>query len=312
MQTTLYKEEFINAKPFLKWAGGKTQLLDEFDRRLPRHIINTKTIERYIEPFVGGGAMFFFLKKKYNVKKSFLFDINRELIIGYKVIQNNHKELIEELGEIEDKYLKKSEEERKNFYYEIRDAYNEQMRHFNYKKYFDEWIERTKYLIFLNKTCYNGLFRQNKKGEFNVPYGRYKNPKICDEKNIIEVNKALKNTKIFCDDFTRSEKYIKKGSFAYLDPPYRPLNKTSSFTSYAKDGFSEEDQKRLADFFEKIDKKGAYLMLSNSDPKNEDPNDEFFDDLYIRYNIERIPAKRYINCDASKRGEINEIVVRNY
>jgi len=197
-------------------------------------------------------------------------------------------------------------------FYKIRDAYNEQMEHFDYENYNMEWIERTKYLIFLNKTCFNGLFRQNSKGKFNVPFGRYKNPKICDRENIIEVHKVLKDTRVFCNDFTESGKYIREGSFVYFDPPYRPLNKTSNFTSYSKDGFNDEDQKRLADFFEEQDKKGAYLLLSNSDPKNEDHDDDFFDNLYKNYYIERISAKRYINRDASKRGEINEIIVRNY
>ena len=186
------------------------------------------------------------------------------------------------------------------------------MNDFDYDNYSNEWIERTSHLIFLNKTCFNGLFRQNMKGEFNVPFGRYKNPKICNEKNIIEVNKALGNTEIFCGDFSEASEYIKKESFVYLDPPYRPLNKTSNFTTYSKDGFIDEDQTKLAEFFEDMNKRGAYLMLSNSDPKNENPHDEFFDALYKDYNIERVTAKRHINCNASKRGEINELIITNY
>lgn len=312
MQTILLEEGNINAKPFLKWAGGKTQLLDELTKRLPEHIFKTMTIERYIEPFVGGGAMFFFLKSKYIIKQSFLFDINRELVIGYKVIQNNPKELINKLRLIEDMYLKKTKEKRKKLYYEIRDIYNNQMLNFDYNNYGNEWIERAAFLIFLNKTCFNGLFRQNKKGEFNVPHGSYKNPTICDEKNIFEVNKALKDTEIFCDDFTKSEDYIEKDSLVYFDPPYRPINATSNFTSYTKEGFNDEDQIRLACFFERMDKRGAFLMLSNSDPKNKNPKDDFFEKRYSKYKIERIQAKRYINCDASKRGEINELIITNY
>lgn len=312
MQTTLFKREYTNAKPFLKWAGGKTQLLEAFNSRLPAHITKNRIIDSYIEPFIGGGAMFFFLKRNFDIKKSFIFDINPELIVGYKSIKNNPKELIEELCSIEEIFLKKSEEERKEFYYQIRDNYNNQMNDFDYDNYNLEWVERTKYLIFLNKTCFNGLFRQNKKGGFNVPFGRYKNPTICDSENIKEVSLALKDTKIFCADFTKSEKYIEKGSFVYFDPPYRPLSKTASFTSYAKDGFTDDDQIRLAKFFSKLNTMGAYLMLSNSDPKNENPDDEFFDELYKEYNIERVPAKRYINCDASKRGAINEVIIRNY
>lgn len=312
MQMTLVEGFSTEAKPFLKWAGGKSQLLKEFSKKLPEKILKSKKIDSYIEPFLGGGAMFFFLRKNYNIKKSVLFDVNKELIIGYKVIQNDYKELINALYELEEDYLARSTDDRKQVYYDLRAAYNDQMSDFNYSYYNEEWIKRAVYLIFLNKTGFNGLFRQNKKGEFNVPVGSYKNPKICDEKNIIEVNKALKDTLIICDDFSNANKFVNEGSFVYFDPPYRPLNKTSSFTSYAKDGFTDDDQKRLAELFRDMDKKGAFLMLSNSDPKNNDPNDEFFDELYDGFNIERVPAKRFINCDASKRGEINEIIVRNY
>lgn len=312
MQMTLVEGFSTEAKPFLKWAGGKSQLLKEFSKKLPEKILKSKKIDSYIEPFLGGGAMFFFLRKNYNITKSVLFDVNKELIIGYKVIQNDYKELINALNELEEDYLARSTDDRKQVYYDLRAAYNDQMSDFNYSYYNEEWIKRAVYLIFLNKTGFNGLFRQNKKGEFNVPVGSYKNPKICDEKNIIEVNKALKDTLIICDDFSNANKFVNEGSFVYFDPPYRPLNKTSSFTSYAKDGFTDDDQKRLAELFRDMDKKGAFLMLSNSDPKNNDPNDEFFDELYDGFNIERVPAKRFINCDASKRGEINEIIVRNY
>ena len=308
----MQKDNVFDAKPFLKWAGGKTQLLNEFDKRLPPEIKDSKVIESYIEPFIGGGAMFFFLKRKYDIKKSFLFDINQELIIAYKVIQKDYKALLDRLSEIKHKHILKSEEMRKEHYYQIRDNYNKQIENFNYSSFNDEWIERVTYLIFLNKTCFNGLFRQNKKGEFNVPFGRYKNPSIYDKENIIKVNKALRNTEIFCGDFTSSRKYIHKDSFVYFDPPYRPLNRTSNFTTYSKDGFLDEDQIRLARFFEEIDKQGAYLMLSNSDPKNKDINDNFFDNLYKNYNINRIPAKRHINSNASKRGEINELIITNY
>jgi DNA adenine methylase len=305
-------EVSIEAKPFLKWAGGKNQLLMEFNRILPTKIFENKKIDNYIEPFVGGGAMFFFLKSNYDIKKSVLIDVNQELILGYKVIQNNYKELINKLHVLEDDYLSKSEVNRKEYYYEIRSVYNHQMIDFDYINYNDEWIDRVVYLIFLNKTGFNGLFRQNSKSEFNVPMGRYKNPKICDEDNLIKVSRALKNTLIICSDFTLVEKYIDKNSFVYFDPPYRPLNKTSNFTSYAKAGFTDYDQKRLAEFFKKMANKGAFLMLSNSDPKNNDPNDNFIDDLYKGFNIRRVPAKRFINCDVSKRGELNEIIIRNY
>ncbi len=312
MQMTLDNKENINAKPFLKWAGGKGQLLGEFNKRLPSKILNNRTIENYIEPFIGGGAMFFFLRNNYNIQSSHIFDINKELILGYKVIQNDVTELTNQLCKLEKEYLLKSDDKRKEFYYEIRDRYNNQMHDIDFLNYNPEWIKRAVYLIFLNKTGFNGLFRLNKSGGYNVPVGRYKNPKICDEKNLFEVNRALKHTTISCDDFLNSLEYVTSESFVYLDPPYRPISKTSSFTSYAKDGFNDNDQVRLAQMFRKMDKKGAFLMLSNSDPKNNDPEDDFFDELYEGYNIERVPAKRFINCDASKRGNINEIIVRNY
>jgi len=312
MKNRLSTKKTLNAKPFLKWAGGKTQLLEELISRFPEELKEKKKIEKYVEPFVGGGAMFFFLKNNFEIKKSFLFDINKELIIGYKVIKRDAKKLINKLKKIEKKYIKKSEKERKDFYYKVRDSYNRQMSKFNYNKYSGDWIERAVYLIFLNKTCYNGLFRQNRKGEFNVPFGRYKKPKICDEKNIIAVQKALKNTKIFCADFTASKKHIDKDTFIYMDPPYRPISRTSSFTSYAKEDFNEDDQKRLAQFFREMYGRGANLMLSNSDPKNENPKDNFFDNLYADYFIERVSAKRFINCNAFSRGEINELIVYNY
>ena len=164
----------------------------------------------------------------------------------------------------------------------------------------------------MNKTCFNGLFRQNKKGEFNVPFGKYKNPNICNADRILEANKALQNTIIYCADFSISEKFVKEKTLVYLDPPYRPITKTSSFTSYSKEDFNDEDQRRLSDYFNILDKRGAYLILSNSDPKNKNLDDNFFDDLYEDYNIERILAARAINCVGTKRGKINELIITNY
>lgn len=305
-------KEKNKAKPFLKWAGGKSQIINELEKRLPDKIKETKIINRYIEPFIGGGALFFYLKNKYFIKKAFLFDINVELIIGYKIIKNNYRELITKLKKLERTYLKYNNNQKEKLYYQIRDYYNHQRTNFNYDKFNFKWIERASYLIFLNKTCYNGLFRQNKNGEFNVPFGKYKNPSICNENNIIEVHKALQNTEIICDDFYKSRKYIIKNSLVYLDPPYRPLNATSGFTQYAKYGFNDNDQIKLANYYKGIDKKGAFIILSNSDPKNVNPDDNFFDLLYKEYHIERVLAKRFINCDAKKRGTINEIIVGNY
>jgi DNA adenine methylase len=186
------------------------------------------------------------------------------------------------------------------------------MHNFNYEHFSDSWIERASYLIFLNKTCYNGLFRQNKKGEFNVPHGKYKRPNICDKDNIMEVHRALKDVEIICKDFEASKKYIKRGTFVYLDPPYLPISKTASFTQYSKEGFTEEDQVRLSKFFSEMDKRGAFLMLSNSDPKNEDPSNDFFDTIYKGFYIDRVKASRVINCIGNKRGNIKELIITNY
>lgn len=300
----------MNAKPFVKWAGGKGQLLNELEKRLSSYILKEKTISRYVEPFVGGGAMFFYLQGRYEIQEAFLSDNNADLILTYEVIKKDTPELIDELLEMESSHLQKSEDIRKENYYRIRESYNSQK--IDHQIASQEWIKRAAYFIFLNKTCFNGLYRLNSKGLFNVPFGRYKNPTICDEDNLKAVQNALKKTILFHGDFTESKKYIDDESFVYLDPPYRPLNKTSHFTSYSKERFNDDSQKKLADFFKEMDRRGAKLMLSNSDPKNQDEEDKFFDDLYKDFKLERILAKRNINRDASRRGKINELIVRNY
>jgi DNA adenine methylase len=300
----------LTAKPFVKWAGGKGQLLKELGKRLPSDVLQEKSVYKYVEPFVGGGALFYYLKDNYKIQESYLSDNNKDLILTYKVIKNNYDEIVDELSEIESNHLKKSEEERKKNYYIIRDIHNSQ--DINYQLPSSEWIKRAGYFIFLNKTCYNGLYRLNSRGEFNVPFGRYKNPGICDEQNLKQVTRSLKSTKLFYGDFTKSSKYIDDSTFVYLDPPYRPLNNTSYFTNYSKEGFNDESQRKLADFYKKMDRRGAKLMLSNSDPQNQDEKDNFFDELYKEFTIERVTAKRNINRDPSKRGVIRELIVRNY
>lgn len=300
------------AKPFLKWAGGKTQLLDELVKRLPDQIKRGQIIDRYIEPFIGGGAFFFYLKGKFKIRKSYLIDTNKDLVVTYKVIQKDPNSLAKKLNGIERRYLKKSIEDRETYYYRIRKRYNNQKGKFGYTSYNDDWVKRAAYLIFLNKTCFNGLYRLNSNGEFNVPFGRYKNPTILDKTNVLEVSKALKNTEICCGDFTESRKFVKEGTLIYCDPPYRPLNVTSSFTGFTAAGFSDEDQKRLASYYKDMaKKKNVYLTLSNSDPQNVNPNDDFFEKLYLDFNIDKVDANRMINCDAKKRGIIKELIVTN-
>lgn len=305
-----------NPKPFLKWAGGKKQLLKTIENHLPSEIQEYKVIDKYFEPFVGGGALFFFLVSNYEIKEAYISDINKELILTYNVIKKDPKRLIKRLKYYSNYYIPKSEEDRKKYFYKIRRDFNKDMPEFNYEKYSHNHIKRASQMIFLNKTCFNGLFRVNSKGEFNVPAGRSKNPLICDENNILNVSKALneklKNVTIVNADYSNSEDFITKDSLVYLDPPYRPLNNTSSFNGYSKLLFNDNDQIKLGEFYKRISEKGAKVLLSNSDPKNTNPNDKFFDEIYADFNIHRVPAKRFINSKGDGRGPIYEILVTNY
>ena len=299
------------AHPFLKWAGGKTQLLRQLSGRLPPEIKNGE-LANYVEPFVGGGAVFFYLNQRFPFNQSSIFDANEELILSYRVIKKSTKKLIYALESLESAYYSKSHEDRERLYYYVRDSFNKKKPEINFHKADSEWVMRAAQSIFLNRTCYNGLFRVNRMGEFNVPYGRYKNPQILNKDNLNDVAKLLKTTKIILGDFTKCKKFVDHKTFVYLDPPYRPLNDTSSFTAYSKAGFVDKDQERLAGFFKELDEKGAKIMLSNSDPRNENSDDCFFDELYADYTIERVPARRIINCNGSHRGEINELIITNY
>ncbi|WP_299524903.1 DNA adenine methylase [uncultured Methanobrevibacter sp.] len=310
MQTI--KEFDIDAKPFLKWAGGKSKLINEIELRFPKFIKESGKIEKYFEPFIGGGALFFYLMSNYDVSESYIYDINSELIVVYKTIQNNPHELIDLLSEIKERFIPKDHEDRKEFYLNIRKSFNEKLYDFDFENYSQEFIERAAQIIFMNKTCFNGLFRVNKKGEFNVPFGKYKNPSIFDAENIIAASVALKNTKIINASFLESEQFIDENSLVYLDPPYRPLSKSSNFTSYSKFDFTDDDQIELAKYYKRISSSGAKVILSNSDPKNTDETDNFFDDLYGDFVIDRVKAPRMINCNGNKRKPVNEIIVRNY
>jgi len=271
----------VSIPTFVKWAGGKKQLLEQFKPFFP------KKINRYIEPFVGGGAVLFFVLKEYKPKEVFIFDINEELITAYEVIRDDLENLIKELNK-----LKKLHN--KEHYYQIR-AENPQLL---------SKLTRASRFIYLNKTCFNGLYRVNSKGGFNVPIGSYKNPLICPEEDLREISKLLQNVRIINGDFEECLKYSKKGDFVYFDPPYYPLKK-SSFTTYTKNNFLEKEQEKLKEVFSKLDKKGCKVMLSNSDTK-------FIKDLYKIYKISFVRASRMINCDGKNRGKINEVVITNY
>jgi len=309
--TTVESTNDAFAKPFLKWAGGKGQLINVFRDFYPNDLKNGN-ITRYYEPFIGGGAVFFDVAQKYNIKSAFLYDINEDLILTYRVIQQDVFKLIETLDLFQRNYEKLDDIAQSEFFYKTRDEFNRNLLKIDYSKYNDEWILRAAQIIFMNKTCFNGLFRLNLKGEFNVPAGRYKNPKILDEQNLIKVSKLLSIADIKSAGFKAVEADIADNSFVYFDPPYRPISKTSDFTAYSKFKFEDAEQIQLGELFYRFHKKGIKQMLSNSDPKNIDPNDNFFDEIYKEFNISRVPARRMINSNATKRFAINEIIVTNY
>lgn len=292
----------MNPKPFLKWAGGKTQLLPNLIARAPQELKNG-TITRYIEPFVGGGAFFFAIASQFHVPHIILLDRNPDLIAAYRTIREQVSVLIDSLRDISNQYHQLPKSQQESFFYEQRKAFNALP---------TGELEKTALLIFLNRTCYNGLYRVNSKGGFNVPFGRYKNPTICDADNLRAVSNALQNAEIIHGDFEQIETQTDAQTFVYFDPPYRPLSKTASFNSYAKSAFNDDEQRRLVASFGRMDKRGAKLMLSNSDPHNTDPDDDFFDVLYAGFHIDRVQARRNINSKGGKRGAITELLITNY
>ncbi len=263
----------VNIKPFIKWAGGKRQLLNDIRSKYP--ISLGKEITKYAEPFVGGGAVLFDVLQSYDLNEVYISDINRELILTYKCIQNNVCELIDLLKILENEYHNRTQDEQKKYYYAKRKRYNKLVS----KK--EESSEISALFIFLNKTCFNGLYRVNQKGLFNVPVGSYKQPLICDESNLLNVSKLLQNVIIKNSNYLESESFIDANTFVYFDPPYRPLTKTANFTAYNRSDFNDDKQVELANYIKKIDTKGAYILASNSDPKNQDETDTFMDDLYM-------------------------------
>lgn len=293
-------------KPFVKWAGGKGQLIDDIRNTYPKNL--GKEINKYAEPFVGGGAVLFDILSNYELEYVYISDINAELINTYRVIRDNVNNLISILTDMQNEYLLADTESRKQYYYKKRDL-------FNYLKINGDEsvnIEKAALFIFLNKTCFNGLYRVNRKGLFNVPMGSYKKPLICDEQNLINVSNALKNVKIVCGDYKESFDFIDQNTFVYFDPPYRPISETANFTSYTENVFDDHAQIELAQFIDKLNAIGAKVVVSNSDPKNSNVEDDFFDILYQRYKILRVHATRMINCNSDSRGKISELLITNY
>lgn len=296
----------MNAKPFVKWAGGKSQLLPDIRKKYPEKL--GKTITKYCEPFVGGGAVLFDVLSNYETDEVLINDINSELTNTYSHIKHNLDDLLLVLAKMQDDFWPLETENRKKYYYKKRERFNCLKTNGGENAN----LEKAALFIFLNKTCFNGLFRVNKKGLFNVPMGAYKKPIICDKDNLTAISKLLQNVTIKHGDYKECLEFIDEKTFVYLDPPYRPLTSTSSFTSYSETNFNDKEQRELGAFVDSVTAKNAKVVLSNSDPKNSDEKDTFFDDLYGRYNILRVTAKRMINCNGENRGNISELLISNY
>ena len=288
-------------KPFLKWAGGKTQLLEVLELNLP----NMNEITTYIEPFVGAGALFFYLVEKYEFDNIIINDLNSKLINTYMIIRDDCNRLIYELNYMKKEYLNFTEEKKKIMYYIIREEMN-------------DWncVSLTKQaanFIFLNKTCFNGLYRENKSGEFNVPWGQQLKPSFFDEALLKSISKVLntKEVKILNESYECIREFADENTLVYFDPPYRPITK-GGFNEYNKSGFNDDAQIKLNYLYRELDSKGVKLMLSNSDPKNLDKDDLFFDILYNEYNIQRVNANRMINSNGKGRKAITELLIKNY
>lgn len=294
----------IRARPFLKWAGGKGQLIASIKNSLPEDFSERKEL-CYIEPFVGSGAILFWILEHFaHIKTAIINDINSDLIDAYKVVKKNPKELIRLLKELQHEYYRlKTKSDRKSFYLKKRREFN--LRSSN--RLFSSGL-----LIFLNRTCYNGLYRVNSRNEFNVPFGDYSNPGICDAETICSCSELLQRVTILNGDFSATLKYADENTFYYFDPPYKPLSRTSSFISYSTGDFGDREQELLAGFCKELHCKNSKWLLSNSDPKNTKSDDNFFDNLYKGFHIKRVKARRSINSVSSKRGHISELLISNY
>jgi len=271
-----------NIHTFLKWAGGKTQLLEQLSSFFP------KKFNGYLEPFVGGGAVFFYVKRNYNPKRIILSDLNEELITCFEVVRDDVEKLIKLL-------IKHKKNHSKDYYYKIRDVDVSKL----------SKLEIASRLIYLNKTCYNGLYRVNAQGKFNVPMGMYKKPKIVSEIDLRKASELLQKVELKTMPFGHVLDFAKRGDFVYLDPPYYPLSETSSFTSYTNNAFLEKEQEKLSEVFRQLDKRGCFVMLSNSDHP-------FIRNLYNGFSIHTVKALRAINCIGKKRGKISELVITSY
>ena len=292
------------AKPFIKWVGGKGQLIEQLEQKLPADFDNWDNAT-YIEPFVGGGAMLYYMLQQHpNIKRAVINDINSDLITCYKTVRDNVEQLISALHEIQEQYYTLQDmEAKREMFIAVRERYNE--------KNLDP-IENTTKFFFLNRTCFNGLYRVNKKGLFNVPFGKYMQPQICDAETLRADSDLLKRVIILEGDFENTLNYAQEKSLFYFDPPYRPLSDTSSFNDYTKEAFNDDSQVRLKEFCDQVVAAGHCFMLSNSDCKGKNETDNFFDVLYADYYIDRVLASRNVNANGAKRGKISELLIHNY
>ncbi|MDE6789242.1 MAG: DNA adenine methylase [Ruminococcus sp.] len=289
----------LTVKPFIKWAGGKGQLLGIIREKYP------ETINKYCEPFVGGGAVLLDVLANFKPEEVLINDINHELINAYIHIRDNTEDMIDSLTDMQEKFWNMNSNQQKEYFYIQRAKFNDGIRNNIHD------VSMAILFIFLNKTCFNGLYRVNSQGFYNVPVGSYRKPHICDPDNIRIISSLLQNVKIKCGDYSKCSDFVDENTFVYIDPPYRPLNKTSSFNSYHENKFGDEQQIQLAKFLELLSQKGAKILASNSDPKNINENDDFFDDIYKNFNIARVKAKRMINSRGSGRGNLNELIIFN-
>ena len=299
------------ARPFVKWVGGKGQLIERLDKTFPPGLKTGET-GTYIEPFVGGGAVFFHVAQNYNPRRLVIADNNQDLILAYRTVQERVGQLITTLHDLQTRYHRLSEKRREDFYYNVRKEFNSKKIHIDLLHFTTDWIERTAQLIFLNKTCFNGLFRVNSAGLFNVAFGKYESPKISDPDNLVLVSHVLRNVEILLCDFEQVLGLVDSSSFVYLDPPYRPISQTANFTGYSPNTFTSLDQQRLVNFCQRIHKRGGKVLISNSDPANTDPDDKFFEQNYPDFRIVKTAANRMVNCRADRRGKITELLIMNY
>lgn len=294
----------MKAKPFLKWAGGKTQLITDIEKVLPKEFISKKFT--FVEPFVGSGAVLFWILNNFsNVEKAVINDINADLTNVYKIIASNPIELISVLKDLQEEYhsIDLEVDNKREYYTQKRTIFNTRS---------TDKVTQAALFIFLNRTCFNGLFRVNKSNGFNVPIGSYKKPMICDADNIFAVSEVLQKVEILTGDYQQTLLYAEKPALFYFDPPYKPLSKTSSFNTYSKDEFDDKEQIRLRDFCKTLNTLEHNWILSNSDVKGKDMDDNFFDDIYEDFNINRVFARRSINANAEKRGKLTELLITNY